>query len=103
MIGLFLICAQAAAEPPPVPNIVFDLKGSDRTEGHPATSGDDIVVTARSGENPARLGAVLPTEIGPLLPPAALNLGGGAILQSYVKVHPRESVPEMHISIRIPF
>lgn len=98
MIGLFLICAQPVTELPPIPPIAFDLKS-----GKAATSGEDIVVVARSGENPARLGTVLPTESGPILPLAALDLGGGTILQSSVKVHPREAVPEMHISIRIPF
>lgn len=98
MIGLFLICAQPVTELPPIPPIAFDLK-----TGNASANSEDILVVARSGENPARLGTVLPTEPAPILPLAALNLGGGTILQSTVKVHPREAVPEMHISIRIPF
>lgn len=105
MISALLFAAQAAAHvPSPVasapPEVRFDLSATKRVD----VAGDDpIVVTARRGEHPARLGQVLPSTTGPLLPTATLDLGDGITAASGVRSHPREGVAEFHFKLTVPF
>lgn len=108
MIAALLIFAQAAAEAPPPPvapgqevEILYKLAPAKR----PARSADDaIVVTARPGEHPARLGQVLPPNAaGPLLPKASIDLGNGVTAASDVRTHPREGGAEMYLTLTVPF
>lgn len=64
---------------------------------------DDIVVTAHTGEHPARLGPPLPERPSDRIPRARLNLGNGAALTGDVSTHPREGVGEFHLTLRVPF
>lgn len=66
-------------------------------------SDDTIVVTARSGEHPARLGKPLPEVAGPMLPKAVLDLGNGVTAASDVRTHSREGGGEIYLTLKVPF
>ncbi len=68
-----------------------------------APAANEIIVRARNGEHPARLGPVLPERRDEGLPRARLNLGDGVSISSEVSTHPREGVGEMHLRLHIPF
>jgi hypothetical protein len=92
MFQLLFVLAQAASDTPPAS---IDVAKAPRA--------DDIVVTARPGEHPARLGPVLPDRQEPLLPRARLDLGGGASMTSDVTTHAREGVAQFGVTLRVPF
>jgi hypothetical protein len=90
MLLVAYLLAQAAAEPLP-------------SQPTPRASPDDIVVTARPDEHPARLGPVLPDNPEPLLPRARFGLPGGASVQLDGGTNAREGVAEGHVKLTIPF
>lgn len=106
MIIALLLFAQAPAGIPPasVPSAQSDVAPSTASKKKPPTlPGDEIVVTSRTGEHPARLGTSLPEVAGPKLPMAVIDLGNGATLSSEGRTHAREGGEEIHFTVKVPF
>ena len=92
MLQLLFLLAQAGSDTTPP---AADIAQAARPE--------DLVVTARRGEHPARLGPVLPDRQEQLLPRARLDLGGGKGLTADVTSHARENVSQLGVTLNIPF
>ena len=108
MIGALLLFAQAAAgapvEPSAPPSCVgYNLPGQTPAKTPAEGADETIIVKARQGEHPARLGKPLPEVAGPLLPKAVLDLGDGVTLASEARTHAREGGAEAHLSLTVPF